>query len=345
MINNFKKISKIILFSLLAIQLSFAGDPARYGTAGGMQTVVPVGARYLAMAGANVSTVEGIDGISWNPAGLSNMSGNAAGVFSTMNIFNDVAVNYMAIGANMGGFGNIGVSLKAFDFGDIPVTTVTDPDGAGGGTFSPTFFTLGLTYANRLTDVIQVGVTAKLISESIDRAGATAVAFDAGIQYANLGGFEGLSFGVVMRNIGSSLQYTGSGLNQRAVEVDGASFADFLNREAQIDNLPGSFEIGMSYAVSIDNENALTLFTNFNNYNYGSDDFRFGGEYIWNNMVALRGGYIYATDLAAEAQLYRFTLGGGFNYTLGDVKLNLDYSYRDSQYFDGNNLFSIKVSF
>ena len=342
-----KKLISILMavFLVLGLRSTYAGDVSRFGTAGGMQTVVPVGARYLAMAGSNIATTEGIDGMYWNPAGLSSFSGNAAGVFSTMTIFNDVSVNYMALGFDMGSLGKLGVSLKAFDFGDIPVTTVQDPDGASGRIFSPTFVTVGLTYSAMLTDVIQVGLTGKVISENVDRASASAIAFDAGIQYHDLAGFKGLSFGLVMHNIGTSLQYSGSALNQEAVETNSQNFSDFLNREASIDNLPASFEIGMSYKMDINDQNSLLLSSNFSNYNYGSDNYRFGGEWMFNKMFAIRAGYLYDTNLDAKDQLYTFTAGAGFNYNLSGVDLTIDYSYRDSQYFDGNNLFSIKVGF
>jgi len=185
-----------IIFALVLIfglTLSFAGDVARTGTAAGMQLAVPVGPRYIAMGGANISNVEGVDGLYWNPAGLASMNHSAAGVFSTMSIFNDVNVNYLALGFQMGEIGKLAISLKSFDFGDIPLTTIGDPTGESGATYSPSFSTLGLTYSAQLTNVIQVGVTGKLISESIDRASASAFAIDAGIQYHDLAGFKGLS--------------------------------------------------------------------------------------------------------------------------------------------------------
>ena len=78
----------------------------------------------------------------------------AAGQFSTMTIFNDVSVNYLGLGVKSEELGAFGVSIKSFDFGDIPYTTNQDMDGSSGRTFSPTFVTVGLTYSNLLTDVI-----------------------------------------------------------------------------------------------------------------------------------------------------------------------------------------------
>lgn len=332
------------LVLLVSLTPGFAGDKARTGTAAGVQTLVPVGARYLAMGGANVADVSGVDGIYWNPAGLSSLNNSAAGVFSTMTIFNDVSVNYLGLGFGMGDLGKLGVTLKAFDFGDIPLTTVEDPDGATGKIFSPTFVTAGVTYAAELTNAIQVGFTGKMIYESIDRAGATAFAIDAGIQYHGLAGINGLSMGMVIRNIGTNMKYDGSAFNAEATE-ETHSYSNFVARETATDQLPASIEMGVGYKYAIDESNNLLVSGNFNNNNFGSDAFKVGAEYMFGDMLAVRGGYILHSGLPSEEQLYRFTAGAGFHYNLGGTDLTIDYAFRDSQYFDGNNLFSLKIGF
>ena len=62
-------------------------------------------------------------------------------------------------------------------------------------------------------------------------------------------------------------------------------------------------------------------------------------------MIALRAGYVMEPDLDSDEQMYTFSMGGGFNYAVGGVDLTLDYSFRDSQYYDGNNLFSLSLGF
>ncbi len=57
---------------------TYGGDPARIGQAAGVQTLVPVSARDIAMAGANLALTSGLDAIYWNPAGLPRMK-NVAG--------------------------------------------------------------------------------------------------------------------------------------------------------------------------------------------------------------------------------------------------------------------------
>lgn len=322
----------------------FAGDPARTGSAAGEQLLVPVGARDLAMSGSNVAFSRGLDAMYWNPAGFSHLDNAAAGTFSTMSIFNDVKVNYLALGVKVGGLGNLGFSLKSFDFGDIPYTTNQDWDGSSGRTFSPTFITGALTYSRQLTDLIQVGMTAKLVHESVPRASASAMAFDMGLQYHQLGGVNGLSMGLVVKNIGTNMQYAGSGLLTQAVDVDGNRI-EFRDRPAASHQLPATVELGLGYRRSIDEQNSVIFNGNFENNNFGNDNFKFGVEYSYGDLIALRGGYRLVNDTDSEDILYRFTAGMGLNFQLSGTDLRFDYTFRDSRYYDGNNLFALTIGF
>ena len=332
----------IVLVLFLASLPVYAGDADRIGTAAGTQVLVPVGARDLAMAGSDIVFTKGTDAIYWNPAGLSNMTQKAAGMFSTVNIFDDIRVNYLAVGAGMGKFGHIGFSIKAFDFGDIPLTTIEDMDGSNGRTFSPTFSTLGLTYSNKLTSTINVGITTKLIYESAPRVSATAVAFDIGLQYKNLAGLKGVSFGVVIKNIGSNMQYRGTGLMQE-VKVNGRN--EFMRRGAASDQLPASMELGLSYNYKVMEDNNIILSGVFKNNNVQNDEFRFGMEYNYKNFIMLRGGYLYMVNTPAEDVVYSFSLGAGLQYKLGNTMLGIDYAFRNVQYFDASNMFTLHIGF
>lgn len=329
---------------LSALPPVFAGDPARTGTAGGVQLLVPVGARDLAMGGANLATTSNLGAIYWNPAGLSSMSNKAAGQFSTMEIFNDIRVNYAAVAVQAGRLGHIGVSLKAFDFGDIPETTLDDPDGVSGRTFSPTFATLGLTYSRKLTDVIQVGFNAKTVVEEVPRASASAVAFDLGIQYHQLGGINGLSIGLAVKNIGSDLQYEGSAF-LRDSPIAGTNRDEFQAPQIQSDQLPASIEMGVGYSYQVNESNSFIASGNFQSNNFGNDAFKFGGEYNYGDFFALRAGYLSYDGIDTDDLLYRYTFGAGLNFDVSGTALVLDYAFRDSQYFDSNHLFSLTVGF
>jgi len=345
---NRKKLLLILtmstLVSLIGLLPLYGGDDTRIGTAGGAQVQVPVGGRSIAMAGANVAEVQGLEALYWNPAGLDGLTLKAAGTFSTMKIFNDINVNYIGLAFDMGRLGALGFSLKAFDFGEIPVTTTQDMDGLSGQTFSPTFATTGLTYSKRLTDAISVGFTGKLILERIPGANASATAFDMGIQYEGLGGIENVSMGLAVKNIGTKLQYTGSAFLGQAQDA-GSPITDFRDIPTAKHNLPATVEFGLAYRYNIAESSTLTAAGNFLNENFGQDAFKFGVEYGYSDIVALRGGYLMNAGVDSEDQLYSFTVGLGLHTSVGGTSLAFDYAYRDSQYFDGNNMFQLTIGF
>jgi len=322
---------------------SFAGDPDRIGTAAGVQLQVPVGAKEIAMVGANLAYTSGLNAIYYNPAGLAKMENTAAAQFSYMSIFNDIGVNYLAAGYGDEDMGVFGVSIKSFNFGDIPFTTVEDMDGASGRTFSPTFVTLGFTYSRPLTEVVNVGLTVKLVSESIDRASASAFAFDIGLQYENLGSIDGLSFAVALKNIGSNMRYEGSALGDNFSDPSGRE--DFLKRDASSNQLPTSIELGFGYSAMLAEKNMVTVVGNFLSNNFENDAMKFGLEYSFDDFLFARGGYNLGMGVESADKVYDFALGAGIKYPLGDVNFMFDYAYRNTQYFDGENIFTVTLGF
>lgn len=342
---NKKIFSGCVIFAiilLMSASSAFAGDVDRIGTASGVQVLVPTGPRDVSTVGANLAYTSGIHSLHWNPAGLSRMENAAQGQFSTITIFNDIKVNYLGLGVKMGTLGHLAFSIKAFDFGDIPVTTVQDMDGESGATFSPTFVTTALTYSNGLTDRIRVGVTTKFIYESIPLASASAMAFDIGLQYQGLAGVEPLSFGVVIKNVGSNMQYDGSGMLDEFTDP-ATGRQDFLKREAAANDLPASYDIGIGYRMEMQEKNAMVFSSTFNNNNYGYDNVKLGVEYIYDGFIFLRGGYNMGMDMPSEEQLYDFAFGAGIQYQLGGMDLSIDYAFRNSQYFDANNMFGLTI--
>jgi len=329
---------KIFILAIVMLGVVFAGDESRLGTTAGAQVSVPVGARDLAMAGADLVYSRGVDAVFWNPASIGGIQG-ANGTFSNMSYIADVKVNYFAIGATMGNLGNIGVTAKTLDLGDIPITTVQAMDGTGAN-FSPTVMTMGVTYGKAFTDRINFGITGKLIYESIPRASASAFAFDIGVQYINFANIEGLGLALVLKNIGSSMHYTGSGLKAEATSEE---FSEFFDREASYDQLPSSYSIGSSYKIG----NSILFGASFISNNTSYDEFNFGGEYNFNNMIFLRGGLNSAMvqDVDKDNVLFGPSFGFGIHYELLGIGLLLDYAYRPANYFDGNQLISLGFAF
>ena len=336
------KTLKLVLTSVTMFAVLIAGDESRIGTSGGNQVLVPVGARGIALAGSERVYSSGLESIYWNPAGLAR-SQSPTVLASSMDLFNDMGVNYFGASGNFDKLGMLGVTVKSIDMGDIPVTTVEDMDGLGGGTFKPTLTTMGLTYANSFSDRAFFGVTGKIVYESIPRAEASAYALDIGVQYTGLAGVDGLGLALVLNNLGTDLHYEGSALTSQGTTEDGIS--DFMNRESSYDKLPSTYNMSLSYSVA-----GAILGMTYTSHNFSYDELNLGGEYTLNDMFYLRAGVtspMLEEDSMNDGEtLYSMNFGAGLKYSLYGVNLVVDYTMRNqSDTFNTSNVFSVGLVF
>lgn len=346
--------TKRILLSALVICVALAvvvdsvyAQNKKTGTAAATELLIPVGARDLALGGSTIATSTGLEAIYWNPAGLGRLSHSAEGMFSNMTYIADISVNYGAVGAAFGDFGVVALSVKSLNFGDIPLTSEDDPENASGRFFSPTYVTIGLSYARALTDAISAGGTVKLISEQIDRVSASGFALDFGIQYKGLVGVSGLSLGVAVKNIGPQMKYTGSGLYRNAIAGDGRRPEQKYQSDAASFELPSVVEVGLGYSGTM--ENMMWGVTgSFTNNNLYLDEYRVGGE-IGVTMESLRlfgrAGVGMVPQAESKANIFGGTFGFGLGYLTGGVDITVDYAYRQVDFFDANQVISVKLGF
>ncbi len=329
---------------LLGVNSIYAGGGVRNGTGGATELLIPVGARGIAMGGANVATASGIEALFWNPAGAAYMNNSATLLFSHMNYIADIGVEYGAVSANFEGFGVISLDFKSLAIGSIAVTTNDQPDGTG-QTFTPQMLTAGATYSRQLTDRISIGVTFNYISETLAQVSTTGYAFNAGVMYKDLGDVPGLDFGLVMKNLGPQMQYGGPGMLVLASPQGFNRPPNYYQIATASFDLPSSFEIGFGYSPVINDMNALNFSASFQNNNFSGDVYNIGAEYGYNKTFFVRGGYTMSPKNQDPNYIYGFTAGAGINYDLGSVNFKIDYAYRAVQYFGGNHVFSVSLGF
>jgi hypothetical protein len=328
---------------------SVFAQEARVGTNAASELLIPVGARYIGMGGASIASVQGIEAIHWNPAGLNRSTYSANAMFSYMRHISDINVSYVAVSANFSGFGTLGFSLKSLDIGDIIVTTEEAPDGTG-ALISPQFLTTGLTYSRALSDRVNVGATLNIISENIDRVGATGLALDAGVQYNDLGKINGLSIGVAVKNIGPAMQYGGAGLFRNSQPLSSDRGSSPYQIVAQKDELPTVLELGVSYALPMGGKNKLQLMSMFQDNNFQENVGRFGAELNFRDQFFLRAGYSLSPDtpddaVGKNAYIYGLTLGAGLHHDFASLGIDINYAYRDLAFFSASNVLSIALGF
>jgi len=340
-----------ILFALLAVvgfslQL-FAGNPAKKGTAGAEELLIPMGAKGVALGGASLASISGVDAIYWNPAGLSNSKSSVEAMFSYMKYIADINVAYGALGIKTG-LGHFGVSFQSLSFGDIAITTEDSPEGTG-AFYSPQYMTVAATYSRSMTDRIFVGGNVKMVSEKIMSTSGSTIAFDLGVQYLTS---IGVRLGVAMKNFGAPIKFDGIDL-EKSVEIPnvppGTPSRD-LRITAQKAELPSTFEVGLSYDRQLVDKISMTVMANFRNNNYFDDEYIGGAEVNVNDMLFVRGGYTYSENnkdvKGGNSYIYGPTFGVGLMYPVTQqMKLAFDFAYRTSDYFNDNLIFTAKMLF
>jgi len=334
------------LIVLLIISTQIFASAPKMGTSGATELLIPMGARSVSMAGANIAGVKGAEAIYWNPAGLSNVKTGEA-MFSYMSYFADMKVTYLAAGVSAGELGVIGLSVQVLNIGDIAVTTWDSPEGTG-EIINPNYLTLGLTYSKRFTDRILFGTSAKVISERVGTMNASAMAFDFGLQYVTP---FGIGFGVTLKNLGSKVQFDGT-----AIEFDSEipySGPTATTRKTKLDmakaELPTSMNMGLSYKYDLNDMAGLTLTGAYSNNAFELDHVKIGAEFGLMNLLFVRAGYVsymYPDDWEwSKDSQYGLSFGMGLNLNLGGTDFMFDYANRPMALFDANQYFSVSVGF
>jgi hypothetical protein len=339
-----------VSIAVLALLLVLPGNSVRAGrgdksgTAAAPELLIPVGARSIALGGAFLANSIGVEAMYWNPGGLARGENGTDVMFSHMSYIAGIGVDYAGVSARLGEIGQIGLTVKSLSVGEIAVTTEDQPDGTG-ETASPTFLVIGGTFSRQMSDRIFGGITASFIYEKMDRVSASDVAFNAGVQYVGLGGIEGLSLGVAVKNIGPRMKYDGSGLVRTADIGDASRGSSPLKIEAASSDLPSTIEIGLGYSFNPGERDRLNIGSVFQNNNYSEDEYRFGAEYVYDHLVSIRVGESFSPQDAGNEYVFGPAGGIGIHMPIDDIRVSLDYAFRWVRYFSGSHVITLNVGF
>lgn len=332
-----------LLLTLISVP-ALAGRGDKSGTAAAPELLIPVGAGAIGQGGASLATISGLESIYWNPAGLARMNYGSAVMFSHSSYIADLGIDYFAAGTQIFGSAYLGLTVKSLSFGQIPVTTEDQPDGTG-ETTSPTFLTIGGTFSRLVSDKISVGITANYVYEKMAEVNASTFAVNAGVQYSGLGGIDGLSVGVALKNLGPALKYDGQGLERIVQLNDALQPTEKVKLEAASNDLPSTIEVGLGYSTQIATQGRINFSSTFQNNNYSEDEYKLGVEYAYDSKIFVRGGYAFSSE--GEGQEYIFGLSGGvgFRSTIGGIEATVNYAYRSVRYFSGTHVIEVGLGF
>jgi len=249
---------------ILSASLAHAGIE-NAGTTAGNFLSVGTGAGILSMGGATLGAGRDLNAAAWNPAVLGYMSSSQYAL-SHAALALDVSQDWVAAS------GRVGRSATRWSANALYQNDGSfdgrDAFGAPTGSFNVSNLALGLALARPFSPDVTAGARVNMIRESLGSASGSGFGFDLGLQ-ARRGAF---GFGAAARNLGGKMKY------------DSGSY-----------DLPGVFGVGASWS---DETRGLrfALDANFPRAYY--NDVRFGGEWNWQQRVALRAGY--RLELGAE---------------------------------------------
>lgn len=305
----------------------------RAGTSGFQFLKIPVDARAAALGESVVASAFDISSLYWNPALASHLPGIQAGFHHTA-YFVDVnldfaGVNYHLPGTNM----SVGASLQTLNSGKMKITTEFEPFGTG-ESFRFIDIAAGLTLSQQLTDLFSYGITTKYIRESVVGLSTSTVAFDLGIYYAV--GTTGARMGVAVRNIGLDQAPKGK-LARTVIDTDPMVIeSDFESMTA-----PTTFHLGFAYDLLKSSPNsAITLSTQLNKPNDNAENWNFGAEYGWKNMLFVRTGYRFGIE---EMTVPSF--GTGLRVPLSGAAFKFDYGFNQLERLGSVHRMGMSVEF
>ncbi len=343
-----------LFFALIFAATTFAGNPDRQGEAGAYELLLNPWARTVGLHAMNTSMVRGVEAMNLNIAGLSRINNLEVGIGHSIYLQGTgLSLNALGIAKKMGESGALGISLNALSFGKIPVTTNGLPEGTG-ASFSPTFFNLGVSYSHWFEKKVSVGITLRMINESLADVNAFGFSIDAGVQYMT-GSTENpdrFKFGISLRNVGSPMSFGGQGLNNSGTNPDGTqSYLLTYKKTAANFELPSQLNIGAAFDILPSEKLKLTGLVNFTSNAFARDEAGGGLELGIGNLLVLRGGYKYeigATAADPNKSVYTGVAAGmSFNVPLSKEvgqTISIDYGFLHTRTWNGTHNIAVRIN-
>lgn len=342
-----KNIKKYWLFALFLLPITLfaqegldpenggigSTDYERNGTSSFMFLKLQTEARTAALAGIKtVFSRSDASSALTNPASMTDEK-NIGASFSYVNYIADINYGTVSLVKNFGNLGAFGISLIYLDYGEMYETSYEDFVVAGEnlkiindnlGTFSGGDMAIGLSYARNATDRFQIGGTVKYIQETlVDTRDISTSTWSIDIGTVYYTGLKTLRIAMLGSNFGPDAEF--KGYEQRV-----GSFPDQAR-------LPMVFSLGAAMDVmeGVDSPHFLTVGAEFIHPNDGPEKVHFATEYVYNEMLSLRGGYRFKYDEEG------ITFGAGVNLDYAGMKLKVNYAYVDFGRLQNTQMFSV----
>ena len=346
-------VSKTLIAGAALLTFSVhAQNEDRIGAAGASELLINPWARSAGLGDAGIATTKGLESQHLNIAGLA-FTDRTQIKFNYTNWLGSagVSLNSAGIAQRVSDQDVVAVSVQAFGYGDIDITTVQNPEG-NIGTFSPRKNILGLGYAREFSNSIYAGLNVKIISEQISNLRASGVALDAGVKYVT-GEQDQINFGITLKNVGPTMVFRGDGLNTPIFYQSNGAIATLNQRPASFE-MPSLLQLGGGYDFIFNESNKLTTAIGFTANSFTNNQFRFGLDYHYSlgesAAFNMRAGYVleenvWDADLRTTA-LAGPTAGVSVDVLTGANKspIGFEYAVRQASVFGWIHTFGITIS-
>jgi hypothetical protein len=335
----------IVATGLLTPGLIRGQGVSKTGTVAATFLEIPVGASAVGMGSAFVSLANDATSLYWNPAGSAWLVQSEVLAVHT-NWIADTRFDYASLVLPLEDFGTLGVNFTSLNMDDMKVTTVEKPEGTG-EYFSAGDLAVGVSYAHRLTDRFTIGFNAKFIQQSIWHETANAFAIDVGTIFrTDLIG--GLTIGATLSNFGTPMKMSGRDARQFGM-LDPTKYGtnSVIPQDIEMDSwdLPLLFQIGVSTTPFKTDNYRLTISADALHPNDNYESVNVGGEFAFQDILFLRGGYS-ALGLPDREGGLSFGFGlSSASFLNSSITARFDYAFRDMGRLSNINVFSLSVRF
>jgi hypothetical protein len=334
-----------VVVALLPQDLLLGQGVSKTGTVAATFLEIPVGASAVAMGSAFVSLANDATSLYWNPAGSAWLAQSEVLAVHT-NWIAGTRFDFASFVLPLEEFGTVGFNVTSLSMDDMKVTTVEKPEGTG-EYFSAGDLAVGVSYAHRLTDRFTIGFNAKYIQQTIWHESANAFAIDVGTIFrTDLIG--GLTIGASLSNFGTPMKMSGRDARQFGIlDPTKQGTNSQIPQDIEMDSwdLPLLFQIGVSTTAFKTENYRLTIAADALHPNDNYESVNVGGEFAFQDILFLRGGYNALGLADREGGL---SLGFGISsngFLSSSTTVKFDYAFRDMGRLSNINVFSLSVRF
>jgi hypothetical protein len=281
--------------------------------------------RSMGLGGASVALSGDAFSVASNPAALTHLNEGAIGA-SHLLLGAGIQQSLLSLQKKLPNAATIGLSINSLNSGQMEIRTEFQPEGTG-NYFSVGQNAFGLNYAQKLSDMFNLGMTMKYINEQMAGYSNHVLAFDVGFLYET--DFNDLKFAVLVQNFGGNSAISGS-----EVPVS-------YNRKGEIKlsryTVPTVFKMGLAFTAFEADKKKLTIAAELNNPNDNAENIRLGGEFSYSDFLRIQSGI----KLSVKGQILP-SFGFQYKTRLGVHPLHLGYAMNPTNYMGNQHLISVQ---